>query len=81
MIALARSDRMTRWMHGNRATAALARRFVGGDSVDDGIAVAKRLHGTGFKTSLYYLADAPHGLWPPGAPERQIEPHLLARLA
>jgi proline dehydrogenase len=57
MIALARSPRVTRWMHSNRATAALARRFVGGDSVDDGIAVAKRLNGAGFKTSLYYLGE------------------------
>ena len=57
MIALARSPRVTRWMHGNRATAALARRFVGGDSVDDGVAVAKRLNSAGFKTSLYYLGE------------------------
>ena len=57
MIALARSARVTRWMHGNRATAALARRFVGGDTVDDGLAVAKRLNGAGFKTSLYYLGE------------------------
>jgi proline dehydrogenase len=57
MIALARSARVTQWMQSNRATAALARRFVGGDSVDDGIAVAKRLNGTGFKTSLFYLGE------------------------
>ena len=30
MIALARSPRVTRWMQGNRATASIARRFVGG---------------------------------------------------
>lgn len=57
MIALARSRRVTAWMHGNRATAALARRFVGGDGVADSIAVAKRLDSAGFKTSLYYLGE------------------------
>jgi proline dehydrogenase len=57
MIALARSPRVTRWMQQNRATAALARRFVGGLTAEEGVVAAKRLHHAGFKTSLYYLGE------------------------
>ncbi len=57
MIALARSPRVTRWMQGNRAAAALARRFVGGGDVDAAVAVARDLDQAGFKTSLYYLGE------------------------
>lgn len=57
MIALARSPGVTRWMQANRATAALARRFVGGDSAEEAIAAAQRLRRAGFKTSLYYLGE------------------------
>lgn len=57
MIALARNPRVTRWMQGNRATAALARRFVGGGDVDSAVAVARDLDKAGFRTSLYYLGE------------------------
>lgn len=57
MIALARSPRVTRWMQGNRAAAALARRFVGGGDVAAATAVARELERAGFKTSLYYLGE------------------------
>ena len=57
MIALARSPGVTRWMQGNRATAALARRFVGGGDVAAAIAVARELEQAGFNTSLYYLGE------------------------
>lgn len=57
MIALARSPRVTRWVQGNRATASLARRFVGGDDVGAALRVAGELQRAGFKTSLYYLGE------------------------
>lgn len=57
MIALARSPRVTRWMQDNRATAALARRFVGGLTAEEGIETAKRLRHAGFKASLYHLGE------------------------
>jgi proline dehydrogenase len=57
MIALARSPRITRWMQGNRATAALAGRFVGGADVAAAVATARDLEQAGFKTSLYYLGE------------------------
>jgi proline dehydrogenase len=57
MIALARSPRVTRWMQGNRAAAALARRFVGGGDVAAAIAMARDLELAGFRTSLYYLGE------------------------
>jgi proline dehydrogenase len=57
MIALARSSRVTRWMQQNRAAAALARRFVGGLTAEQGIETAKRLRQAGFKASLYYLGE------------------------
>jgi len=57
MIALARQPRVTRWMQGNRATAALARRFVGGADVAAAIAAARDLEQAGFKASLYYLGE------------------------
>jgi proline dehydrogenase len=57
MIALARSPRVTRWMQGNRATAKLARRFVGGGDVGAAMNVAADLQRAGFKTSLYYLGE------------------------
>jgi len=57
MIALARSPRVTRWMQANRATAALARRFVGGASAEQAIETAKRLWQAGLKASLYYLGE------------------------
>lgn len=57
MIALARSARVTRWMQGNRATAALARRFVGGADAAAAIAAARELEQAGFKASLYYLGE------------------------
>jgi proline dehydrogenase len=57
MIALARSPRVTRWMQGNRATAALARRFVGGVTAEEGIETARHLRQAGFKASLYYLGE------------------------
>ena len=57
MIALARSPRVTRWMQANRATAALARRFVGGSSAEAAIETAKRLRQAGLKASLYYLGE------------------------
>ncbi|WP_119303775.1 proline dehydrogenase family protein [Dongia deserti] len=57
MIGLARSPGLARWMQANRATAALARRFVGGLTVEDGIETAKRLWQAGFKASLYYLGE------------------------
>lgn len=57
MIALARSPRVARWMQGNRATAALARRFVGGRDAGAAIDIARDLEQAGFKTSLYYLGE------------------------
>jgi len=57
MIALARSPRVTRWMQANRATAALARRFVGGSNAEEAIETAKRLRQAGLKVSLYYLGE------------------------
>lgn len=57
MIGLARSRRVTRWMQGNRAAAALARRFVGGADVTAAIDVARELEKAGFATSLYYLGE------------------------
>jgi len=57
MIALARSARVARWMQANRATAALARRFVGGLTAEEGIETAKQLRQAGFKASLYYLGE------------------------
>jgi proline dehydrogenase len=57
MIALARSPGVTRWMQGNRATAALARRFVAGANTPEAMAVARDLEQAGFKTSLYYLGE------------------------
>jgi proline dehydrogenase len=57
MIALARSPRVTRWMQGNRATAAIARRFVAGGDASEAIAVARDLERAGFKASLYYLGE------------------------
>jgi proline dehydrogenase len=57
MIALARSPRVTRWMQGNRATAAIARRFVAGADTAQAMAVARELEKAGFKTSLYYLGE------------------------
>ena len=57
MIALARSPRVTRWMQGNRATAAIARRFVAGGDTAQAMAVARELQQAGFTTSLYYLGE------------------------
>lgn len=57
MIALARSPRLTRWMQGNRATAAIARRFVAGADAAQAIAVARDLEQAGFRASLYYLGE------------------------
>ena len=57
MIALARSPRVTRWMQGNRATAALASRFVGGSDVGAAVAAVRDLERAGFKASLYYLGE------------------------
>jgi proline dehydrogenase len=57
MIALARSPRVTRWMQANRATAGLARRFVGGLDAEQAIGTARRLHQAGFRTSLYCLGE------------------------
>ena len=57
MIALARSPRVTRWMQANRATAGLARRFVGGLDAEQAIGTARRLRQAGFRTSLYYLGE------------------------
>jgi proline dehydrogenase len=57
MIALARSPRVTRWMQGNRATAAIARRFVAGADAERALAVARELERAGFHTSLYYLGE------------------------
>ncbi|MEZ5831235.1 MAG: proline dehydrogenase family protein [Dongiaceae bacterium] len=44
-------------MHANRATATLARRFVGGLTAEQGIETARQLHEAGFKSSLYYLGE------------------------
>jgi proline dehydrogenase len=57
MIALARSPRVTRWMQANRATAGLARRFVGGLDAEQAIGTARRLRQAGFRASLYYLGE------------------------
>jgi proline dehydrogenase len=57
MIALARSPRVTRWMQGNRATAAIARRFVAGADSAQAMGVARDLEKAGFKASLYYLGE------------------------
>jgi proline dehydrogenase len=57
MIALARSPRVTRWMQANRATAALAQRFIGGTTAEHAIEAARRLQQAGFKASLYYLGE------------------------
>lgn len=57
MIALARSPAVTQWMQGNRASAALARRFVGGLTAEQAIETAERLRQAGFKASLYYLGE------------------------
>ncbi|HEV8391817.1 MAG TPA: proline dehydrogenase family protein [Dongiaceae bacterium] len=57
MIALARSPRVTRWMQGNRATAAIAQRFVAGADAAQAMAVARDLQKAGFKASLYYLGE------------------------
>jgi proline dehydrogenase len=57
MIALARSPGVTRWMQGNRAAAALARRFVGGADAAAAIAASRELQQAGFKVSLYYLGE------------------------
>ena len=54
---MARSPRVTRWVQGNRAAVALARRFVGGADVATAIAVARDLEQAGFATSLYYLGE------------------------
>ena len=57
MIALARSPRVTRLMHGNAAASRLARQFVGGLTVEDALAVARRLRRDGFRASLFYLGE------------------------
>lgn len=57
MIALARSPRVTHWMQGNRAGAALASRFVGGADVAAAVATVRDLEQAGFKASLYYLGE------------------------
>ncbi len=57
MIALARAPRVTRWMQANRATAAIARRFVAGSDAAQALEVACALERSGYKTSLYYLGE------------------------
>lgn len=57
MIALARSPRVTRWMQANRATAGLARHFIGGLDAEQAVGTARRLRQAGFRASLYYLGE------------------------
>lgn len=57
MIALARSGRVSRFMHRNAAASALARRFVGGRDLAAAIATARELQRRGGRVSLFYLGE------------------------
>jgi len=57
MIALARSERVSRFMHRNAAAGALARRFVGGRDLAAAIETARDLQRRGVRVSLFYLGE------------------------
>jgi proline dehydrogenase len=58
MIALARSDRIKRFMQGSRAGSGLSRRYVAGASAGDGLSRARQLfQGKGIRSSLFYLGE------------------------
>lgn len=57
MIGLARSGRVSRFMHRNAATSALARRFVGGRDLAAAIETARVLQRRGVRVSLFYLGE------------------------
>lgn len=57
MIALARSPRVSGFMHRNAAASALARRFVGGGDLAVAMATAQDLRQRGISVSLFYLGE------------------------
>ncbi len=58
MIALARSDRATRFMQGQRATSRLSRKFVAGESPEAGLRRAQDLLAReNLRSSLFYLGE------------------------
>ncbi|MBF6604277.1 MAG: proline dehydrogenase family protein [Chloroflexi bacterium] len=57
MIALARNEPLTMFMHRRSALSALARRFVGGDNLAEAIQTAADLRQRGRLCSLFYLGE------------------------
>lgn len=57
MIRLATSSRLKHLMQSNRSTTRLARRFVGGDNIDDALKTISGLNEKGFSVSGYYLGE------------------------
>lgn len=57
MIALARSERLKRFMQAQRGTSALAKRYVGGSDPASAIATARGLASRGIRSSVFYLGE------------------------
>ncbi len=57
MIALARSDAITRFMQDHAPTSALSGRFVGGADVAEFLGTARRLGGERLSTSAFFLGE------------------------
>ncbi len=57
MIALARSERVTRWMQNNGGMSRLSARFVVGNNVETAVERAKSLSDRGLRASLFFLGE------------------------
>src|SRR5919109_2742579 len=63
LIFLSESDLARRFSTSAPGARSMARRFVAGETVDDGIEVARRLAEHGFFVSLDYLGESVSRRW------------------
>ncbi len=57
LLFLSRQQRLRRWMETSSIAHRLAHRFVAGDTLDDALAVCRRVNGEGISATLDYLGE------------------------